>query len=283
MAERYSDQDRQGQGHESWRGPRQREGEDLGGRDQRRDWGGRGSEADEGRGHSAAERDQDYGRGRSGQGDGGDYGGSHWGQGGSSGTRQGGQQGGQHLGQYGGGRSGGQSGEGTGRGASSRFGEGGQEWSGGFGQMGGSSAGQTQYGRSGSAGRPSGPHAGKGPKGYRRSDDRIREDISDALERDGDIDASEIEIEVRDCEVVLKGTVDSREAKRSAEDLAESIQGVKDVRNELRVTRGGGQIGNAASTARSTDAEDQTRGDRSARGAQPPAKSGDNRGTGPRR
>jgi len=80
-----------------------------------------------------------------------------------------------------------------------------------------------------------GPHKGKGPKGYRRSDDRIREDINDRLSDDSYLDASDIEIKVENCDVILSGTVDSRNAKRHAESLAESISGVKNVENRLRV------------------------------------------------
>jgi len=79
-----------------------------------------------------------------------------------------------------------------------------------------------------------GQHAGKGPKGYRRSDDRIREDVCDHLTRHGQIDASELEVEVRDGEVTLAGTVQRREEKRLAEDVAERISGVRDVHNQLR-------------------------------------------------
>jgi hypothetical protein len=94
-------------------------------------------------------------------------------------------------------------------------------------------AGETSVGN-GRAGR----HAGKGPKGYIRSDERIREEISDRLTTDDDIDASEIEITVTNGDVVLRGTVDTRESKRAAEDLAESVQGVRDVQNQLRVDNG---------------------------------------------
>lgn len=80
-----------------------------------------------------------------------------------------------------------------------------------------------------------GMHRGKGPKGYRRSDDRIREDVCDRLCDDPRLDASDMEITVKDCEVILTGTVDSREAKRRAEDLAESISGVSNVENRLKV------------------------------------------------
>lgn len=78
-------------------------------------------------------------------------------------------------------------------------------------------------------------HEGRGPKGYRRSDERIREDVSDRLTDDPFIDASEIEIEVSNNEVTLTGTVDSRNARRRAEDLAERVSGVTHVQNNLRV------------------------------------------------
>ena len=76
---------------------------------------------------------------------------------------------------------------------------------------------------------------GAGPKGYQRSDDRIREDVSDELEQHGSLDAHEIEVSVAQGVVTLRGTVPDRSMKRMAEDCVESCQGVKDVRNELRV------------------------------------------------
>ena len=85
------------------------------------------------------------------------------------------------------------------------------------------------------------PHfVGRGPKGYTRSDDRIREEICDRMTEDPALDASEIEVEVTEGEVTLSGSVTSREQKRHAEDIAERIGGVKDVTNQLRVTRDGG-------------------------------------------
>lgn len=83
-----------------------------------------------------------------------------------------------------------------------------------------------------------GRYRGRGPKGYRRSDDRIREDVSDRLTDDPWLDASSIEVEVRECEVVLKGAVNSREDKRRAEHLSEAISGVRNVQNHLRVEDG---------------------------------------------
>jgi hypothetical protein len=81
-------------------------------------------------------------------------------------------------------------------------------------------------------------HEGRGPKGYRRSDDRIREDVSDRLTDDPFIDASDIEIQVANAEVTLSGSVDSRNARRRAEDLSERVSGVMHVQNNLRVASG---------------------------------------------
>ncbi|HSC19029.1 MAG TPA: BON domain-containing protein [Rhizomicrobium sp.] len=78
-------------------------------------------------------------------------------------------------------------------------------------------------------------HRGRGPKNYSRSDDRIREDVSDRLTDDPLVDASEIDVNVSNQEVTLSGTVHTRRQKRLAEDCAESVSGVKHVQNNLRV------------------------------------------------
>jgi osmotically-inducible protein OsmY len=91
------------------------------------------------------------------------------------------------------------------------------------------------YWRQYEASRPH--HAGRGPKGYRRSDDRIREEVCDCMTDDAVLDASEIEVDVKHGEVFLTGTVTSRDQKRRAEDVAERISGVRDVTNQLRVVR----------------------------------------------
>jgi hypothetical protein len=87
-------------------------------------------------------------------------------------------------------------------------------------------------------GRPRGEFSGMGPRGYRRSDERIREDVCQCLTDDHHIDASDIEVAVNDREVVLTGTVSSRMQKRHAEDLIERLPGVRDVINSLRVVSG---------------------------------------------
>lgn len=77
---------------------------------------------------------------------------------------------------------------------------------------------------------------GKGPKGYRRSDERIREDVCEALMRHPGIDASEIEVEVTDSVVTLKGSVPDRWMKRASEWVIDPISGVTDVRNHLELS-----------------------------------------------
>jgi hypothetical protein len=103
--------------------------------------------------------------------------------------------------------------------------------------------GQGQGGHSGEHGGwnqqttiPQGPFAGKGPRGYKRSPDRLKEQVCDLLEQHGEIDASDIDVKVEDDgTVTLSGSVDSRRAKRLAEDLAESVTGIRDVQNQLKV------------------------------------------------
>lgn len=78
---------------------------------------------------------------------------------------------------------------------------------------------------------------GRGPKNYQRSDERIREDVCERLTFDDQVDATEIEVSVSTGNVTLSGRVDDRWAKRRAEDIAESIPGVRDVQNQIRVAR----------------------------------------------
>jgi osmotically-inducible protein OsmY len=78
-------------------------------------------------------------------------------------------------------------------------------------------------------------HRGKGPRNYRRSDARIHEDLNDRLYDDPFLNATDIEVTVRDGEVVLSGTVENKQGKRRAEDIAEEVTGVRDVENRLRL------------------------------------------------
>jgi osmotically-inducible protein OsmY len=109
----------------------------------------------------------------------------------------------------------------------------------GYGYSGASYGGETNrdyWGSRGAGQRQTGPYVGKGPSGYRRSDERIREDINDRLTEHPYIDATHINVTVKNGEVTLDGSVESREMKRMAEDCAEWVSGVSDVQNHIRVT-----------------------------------------------
>jgi osmotically-inducible protein OsmY len=199
-----------------------------------------------------------FGQGQYGQGSQYDQGG--FGQGGRSQTGYG-QGGGFGQGRYSGGQSGqprsqyGQSGYGSGQGAggsrggeSSRYGQG-------MNQADGWNAepdemrwgrqqglyGSSEYGGYISSQRAQSDyqsHVGKGPKNWQRSDERIREEVNEALARHPEIDASEIEVKVQGGEVTLTGTVTERRAKRQAEDVVERVFGVSEVQNQIRVKSG---------------------------------------------
>lgn len=84
----------------------------------------------------------------------------------------------------------------------------------------------------------SGPYSGRGPKGYKRSDERIIEEACLRLEKAGDVDASEIEVTCSEGVITLRGKVEDRASKRIAEQCVEDIYGVRDVMNELQVSKG---------------------------------------------
>jgi osmotically-inducible protein OsmY len=82
-------------------------------------------------------------------------------------------------------------------------------------------------------------HRGRGPKNYTRSDDRIKEDLSERLSDDPYIDAGDINIDVKNGVVTLSGSVDERYLKHRVEDIADNCGGVKDVENKLTVRKAG--------------------------------------------
>ncbi|MEJ0056974.1 MAG: BON domain-containing protein [Bacteroidota bacterium] len=81
-------------------------------------------------------------------------------------------------------------------------------------------------------------HRGKGPRGYKRSDSRIEEDINEALMQDHHVDSSEVEVSVVNGDVMLLGNVETRVEKRRAEDIAESIPGVTNVEKQDQDRKG---------------------------------------------
>lgn len=97
--------------------------------------------------------------------------------------------------------------------------------------------GAGNYGRRDVPKRP----RGKGPKGYNRSDERIREDICERL-MDAWMNAEDVEVRVKDGLVTLVGSVRTRDEKHAMENLAADVLGVKDVTNSLLVERGGARV-----------------------------------------
>ena len=77
----------------------------------------------------------------------------------------------------------------------------------------------------------------RGPKNWKRSDERIRDDLCEQLYHSQHLDAREVSVDVREGLVILEGTVPARHMKYAIEDLAESCPGVTDVDNRLRVLR----------------------------------------------
>ncbi|MGH6910318.1 MAG: BON domain-containing protein [Phenylobacterium sp.] len=99
---------------------------------------------------------------------------------------------------------------------------------------------------------------GLGPQGYKRSDERISDEVHERLTDDSWLDASNISVSVATGEVTLSGTVESREAKHRAERIVEDISGVAHVQNNLRCA--------PTSTLQDSDFEGRAR-DPSANGA----------------
>ena len=96
---------------------------------------------------------------------------------------------------------------------------------------------KVKHGASRVVGTLTGRHRGSGPKGWRRSDDTIREDVCEALADHPSLDASDITVTVESGEVTLEGTVRDRSSKRLAEELVEHCRGVEDVHNRLAISK----------------------------------------------
>lgn len=84
-------------------------------------------------------------------------------------------------------------------------------------------------------GKIEGRWAGVGPRAFRREDRRIHDEIADRLTEHPAIDPSEVKLAVKDGEVTLAGTVDSKRTRRAVEQLCWDVRGVSQVQNNLRV------------------------------------------------
>ncbi|MFA9441176.1 BON domain-containing protein [Uliginosibacterium sp. sgz301328] len=79
----------------------------------------------------------------------------------------------------------------------------------------------------------------KGPKGYTRSDDRLREDICERLTFAHHLDVSDVSVTVQDGKVTLEGTVPDRRSKHAIEDVVDESWGVREIDNRVRIARQG--------------------------------------------
>lgn len=93
---------------------------------------------------------------------------------------------------------------------------------------------------------------GRGPRGYTRSDERITEDLNERFTDDPYLDADDVQVSVSGGVATLSGTVEQRWMKHRAEDIADACGGVRDVRNEIRVTPSLGRTGDTGLEASTT-------------------------------
>ena len=75
----------------------------------------------------------------------------------------------------------------------------------------------------------------RGPKGYQRSDERLKEDISERLMQSEHVDSSDVTVNVIAGKITLEGNVPTRYMKHYIEDLADGCPGVQDIENRIRV------------------------------------------------
>ncbi|MCY1289364.1 BON domain protein [compost metagenome] len=80
------------------------------------------------------------------------------------------------------------------------------------------------------------------PRGYQRTDARIRDDLCERLAH-ADDDVSDVTVDVGSGIVTLAGTVRHRDAKYRIEQMAEAVLGVSEVRNNIHLARPGSSAG----------------------------------------
>ena len=79
--------------------------------------------------------------------------------------------------------------------------------------------------------------AGGGPRLRRKTDDSLAPEIHEILTSDQELDATDIEVVVEGGAVTLSGEVEHPDARLLAEELTESVSGVRLVHNRLVVRR----------------------------------------------
>ncbi|HEU4620812.1 MAG TPA: BON domain-containing protein [Burkholderiaceae bacterium] len=76
-----------------------------------------------------------------------------------------------------------------------------------------------------------------GPKGYQRSDERLREEICERLLHEHRVDVEDVSVRVESARVTLEGSVPERRMRYLIEDIVDDVHGVQDIENHLRVGR----------------------------------------------
>jgi hypothetical protein len=83
--------------------------------------------------------------------------------------------------------------------------------------------------------RPALPNTRRMARAYRRTDERIRDDVCERLAHSNAVDPTNITVEVRDGIVTLEGSVPLRPMRYALEDITARCLGVVDVDNRVRV------------------------------------------------
>ncbi|RZT31366.1 BON domain-containing protein [Cupriavidus agavae] len=76
---------------------------------------------------------------------------------------------------------------------------------------------------------------GRGFRHHDRPDDRVLGDVCDRLAMHPGVDVAEVTVEVQSGVVKLGGTVEDRYERRLVEEIAESVSGVRQVENGIRL------------------------------------------------
>jgi osmotically-inducible protein OsmY len=76
----------------------------------------------------------------------------------------------------------------------------------------------------------------RGPRGWRRPDDRILDELCERIARSG-VDARDVEVRAQDGEVFLQGTVENVAELATLLDLPDLVVGVRAIHADLHLER----------------------------------------------
>jgi osmotically-inducible protein OsmY len=100
---------------------------------------------------------------------------------------------------------------------------------------------------------------GVSPKSVNRNDEHIKDEVITRLTEHEDIDPTDIEVQVKQGEVTITGTVAHRHEKLNIEHVVGNVIGVKDVQNQIKVVKASQERGEGGTnaTGRQTQGRDQ--------------------------